>query len=144
MNRARRTKILVEGQEEFLRSLASAVEAGHEVVDLEAPNEGLVMIKVRETAKASLFYLGEILVTEAKVMIDGNIGIGIIAGHKPEAARQLAIIDAACGGVFRNSAAWDWLLESEEEKTTRRKEGEAARIMRTKVEFESMDVGIAQ
>jgi alpha-D-ribose 1-methylphosphonate 5-triphosphate synthase subunit PhnG len=97
------------------------------------------MVKMRETAKNSLFYIGELLVTEAKVQIQGRMGIGIIAGDAPEAARELAIVDAAYNARLDETEGWEKLLVEEELRISRWKAEEAARIARTKVDFESMD-----
>jgi alpha-D-ribose 1-methylphosphonate 5-triphosphate synthase subunit PhnG len=99
------------------------------------------MIKARETAKNGLFYIGELLVTEAKVQVEGRIGIGIIAGDEPEAARDLAIIDAAFNAGLEEASGWDERLLEEEARMLRREMDEAARVGRTRVVFESMDRG---
>ena len=99
------------------------------------------MMKMRETSKNSLFYIGELLVTEAKVQIEGRIGIGIIAGDDPEAAFDLAIIDAAFNAGLEESSRWEQLLAAEESRIAGRQALEAERIDRTRVSFESMDRG---
>ena len=99
------------------------------------------MVKARETAKNGLFYMGELLVTEAKVQIEGRIGIGIIAGDEPEAARELAVIDAALNAGLEESLGWDAISSKEEADDRAREAAEAARVARTRVVFESMDRG---
>ncbi len=99
------------------------------------------MVKARESAKNGLFYIGELLVTEAKVQIEGRIGIGIVAGDEPQAARELAVIDAACNAALEESLGWDAILLKEESMIARREAAEAARVARTRVAFESMDRG---
>ncbi|MGA2545861.1 MAG: phosphonate C-P lyase system protein PhnG [Rectinemataceae bacterium] len=141
MERARRTRILIEGSPELRRGLRDSIEKGRSVAIVEEPRGGLVMLKMRETAKNGLFYIGELLVTEAKAQIEGCIGIGIIAGKDAEAARDLAIIDAACNAGLEESSLWEALLVAEERKIAEREAVEAARIARTRVVFESMDQG---
>lgn len=97
------------------------------------------MVKSRETAKNSLYYMGELLVTEAKVQVEGHIGLGIIAGDEPEAALELAIIDAAFNAGLEELAAWEPKLLEEEARISQRERNEAARVERTRVAFESMD-----
>src|SRR5699024_1231073 len=53
------------------------------------------MLKMRESAQNSLFYLGEVLVTECKVMLENDIGVGVVIGTEMELAKYLAIIDEA-------------------------------------------------
>ena len=141
MARARRTKILIEGSAELRRELARRVEERHKVLIVDEPHGTLVMVKARETAKNGLFFIGELLVTEAKVQVEGCNGIGIIAGDESEAARDLAIIDAAFNAELENSSEWEPLLLEEETQIRRCEMDEAARIARTKVAFESMDRG---
>ena len=139
MDRTRRTRILIEGDPQLRRELSARVEGRRSISVVEEPRGGLVMLKLRETAKNSLFYMGELLVTEAKVQIEGRMGLGIIAGDDPEAARDLAVIDAACNAGVPETGEWEGLLLAEEERIAVREAQESARIARTTVDFESMD-----
>jgi alpha-D-ribose 1-methylphosphonate 5-triphosphate synthase subunit PhnG len=141
VERSRRTRILIEGSAELRRELSLLVAARRTVASVDEPRGALVMVKARETAKNGLFYLGELLVTEAKVQIEGHIGLGIIAGDEPEAARELAIIDAAFNAGLEEASGWDPRLMEEEARIEAREADEAARIARTRVAFESMDLG---
>ena len=69
MIRKQRTQILIKGSAEVSVNLAQEILTVYEVKTLEEPNNSLVMVKVRESAQRSLFYLGEVLITECKVMI---------------------------------------------------------------------------
>ncbi len=95
MNRKKRTVILLKGSFNVVTKLAQEVLRKYNVTTIKEPNSGLVMIKVRETSKKSLFYLGEVFVTECKVLINSCLGIGIVKGQEPDLAYYLAIIDAA-------------------------------------------------
>jgi alpha-D-ribose 1-methylphosphonate 5-triphosphate synthase subunit PhnG len=139
IGRSRRTKILIEGSDELRSKLSGIVASRREIAAVEYPRGALVMVKARETAKNSLFYMGELLVTEAKVQVEGRIGIGIIAGDRPEAALDLAIVDAAIAANLEETAGWEELLLEEEAKMLSREANEAARVARTRVAFESMD-----
>jgi alpha-D-ribose 1-methylphosphonate 5-triphosphate synthase subunit PhnG len=97
------------------------------------------MLKMRETARNGLFYMGELFITEAKVSIEGSIGLGMIAGDDREAARELAIVDAAYNAGLAESGEWERLLVEEEANIARREAVEAARVARTRVTFDSMD-----
>jgi alpha-D-ribose 1-methylphosphonate 5-triphosphate synthase subunit PhnG len=139
MNRERRTRILVRGSASLRGRLAAAIEEAYSVEELADADEGLVMIKARETARGCLYYLGELLVTEAKVRVRGATGLGIIAGFDAEAARALAVIDAACNASLPEAVGWEALLLDEESAIAARDEEEAGRVARSRVEFESMD-----
>jgi len=139
ISRSRRTKILIEGSDELRSELAGIVASRRAIAAVDDPRGALVMVKARETAKNTLFYIGELLVTEAKVQVEGRIGIGIIAGDRSEAALDLAIVDAAIAAGLEETAGWEALLLEEEARIIGRKAIEAARIARTRVSFESMD-----
>jgi alpha-D-ribose 1-methylphosphonate 5-triphosphate synthase subunit PhnG len=119
--------------------LAASIEALYAVEDISAPEASLVMIKKRESAKGVLFYLGEMLVTEARVRIRGAIGLGIVAGYSFEEARSMAVVDAACAASLPEAADWEALLEAEEAAIAAADEAEALRVARSRVAFESMD-----
>ena len=140
IQRKRRTRILIDGSPALRRQLAAEITKAYRLLEVEEPNHGLTMIRMRETAHSSLFFLGEILVTEAKVQIEGVTGLGILAGDDPAAARDLAIIDAAYNAHLPQTSAWDELLAAEERRLTRKRDSYEARLSETRVRFETMDV----
>ncbi|SEJ46412.1 alpha-D-ribose 1-methylphosphonate 5-triphosphate synthase subunit PhnG [Bhargavaea ginsengi] len=139
MKRRRMTEILIEGNPELADRLASEIRHHYPVRELAAPRQGLTMIKMRETAKQSLFYLGEVLVTEAKVEIGDHIGVGIVAGVREKLAGDLAVIDAACRAGLSETAGWTAMLEAEEIRLADRKHRELAALEKTKVQFDTME-----
>jgi len=142
ISRNRRTKILIDGKPEIAQKISQDLCAQYKVVALEEPNEGLVMVRMRETAQNTLFNLGEVLVTEAKVMINDSIGIGIVEGHRSDLARDLAIIDAAWTAGLPECEKWEALLLAEENAIILRRLAESRSILDTRVRFETMDTGI--
>lgn len=140
MNRRRRTRILIEGSPLVAQQLASEIERNYEIYVVTEPNHALTMIKMRETAKKTLFYLGEVLVTETKVQIDQSFGIGIVVGDEEELSYQLAVIDAAYEANLAETQQWTALLEKEEQHIRDKREQLEANLLKTKVNFETMDV----
>ncbi|MGN8646119.1 phosphonate C-P lyase system protein PhnG [Gracilibacillus sp. HCP3S3_G5_1] len=140
MKRKQRTEILIQEGGTLARKLAEIVIQNYEYREIEAPHYGLTMIKMRETAKKSLFYLGEALVTEAKAEVNQSIGIGIVIGMKEELAKHLAIIDAAYRAELPETAAWQEKLEAAAEKIYQQKVKEQAEFLKTQVNFETMEV----
>lgn len=140
MNRRRRTEILIRGNKCLAKKLAEDIKNKYEVRSIEDPNNGLVMIKMRETAKRELFYLGEVLVTEAKVYVNGSLGLGIVAGDEYKLANNLAIIDGAYKGNLEEIREWEELLLKEEELIKEKEKIETKKILETKVDFSTMDV----
>jgi alpha-D-ribose 1-methylphosphonate 5-triphosphate synthase subunit PhnG len=140
MNRARRTRILVQGSEELRARLCAEVTEHSDVHEVESPTESLVMMKVRETARGHLFHPGELLVTEARARIGQIVGLGIAAGSCPQKAWHLAVIDAAYNARLARTELWDVLLIQEEGRLRRERERDDGRILQTRVEFETMDL----
>ncbi len=62
----------------------------------QAPRTGLVMVTVRDPF-GTPFHLGEALVSEAEVDLDGRTGYGAVCGDEPEQALLLASVAAAEG-----------------------------------------------
>jgi alpha-D-ribose 1-methylphosphonate 5-triphosphate synthase subunit PhnG len=83
-----------------------------------------------------LFYIGEVIVSEAAVEIDGVKGIAVTMGDDIEKTLDMAIIDAAINkDVF---TSMDVLLYWEKEQNDRVMR-ENALHLKTMVNFESMD-----
>lgn len=118
----------------------SGSERGYAVKMIEQPGPGLVMLKMRENAQRSLFYLGEVMVVEAKVEINGVLGLGIVTGTNEELAYQLAVIDAAYNARLPETARWPEQLQAERQSIKEKRNDDNHRILKTKVSFETMNV----
>lgn len=140
MKRRRRTEILIQGDPALANSLAKSITTTYDFQEIIAPRYGLTMIKMQETAKNSLFYMGEVLITEAKVEINSCIGIGIVIGMKDELARDLAIIDAAYKANLPEIEAWEAELLQVEKQIKHKRAKEQVKLLETKVDFQTMDV----
>jgi alpha-D-ribose 1-methylphosphonate 5-triphosphate synthase subunit PhnG len=140
MKRRRRTEILIKGSAELARRFSVEIEENYSIKVIQVPENGLVMVKMREAAQKSLFYLGEVFVTEAKVQIKDELGIGIVTGNNQELAYDLAVIDAAYNAGLAETRNWEHQLLDEEIKIKKIAEKEQGKIMMTKVNFETMDV----
>ena len=136
MEKKRLTKILAKADRNTVITLAAEIQNSYSPVVIKEPSKTLTMIKMREPIKQSLFYIGEVIVTEATVEIDGAKGFAVLMGDDYEKALAVAIIDAAVNkGVF---GGMDTLLalEKEQEDFIMR---ENAMHLKTMVNFESMD-----
>ncbi|WP_211745647.1 phosphonate C-P lyase system protein PhnG [Paenibacillus sp. Marseille-Q4541] len=139
MKRRQRTEILINSTSDLLALLSKQIEDRYETTVTQDPNPGLVMVKVRETAAQSLFYLGEVLVTECKVQINDATGIGLIQGDESKKAYHLAVIDAAYTAGLTETSGWEALLQLESEKLASDRKKDVLKLMGTKVDFETMD-----
>ena len=140
MKRRQRTEILIQGDSQLAQQFAESIMDTYECREILAPQYGLTMIKMRETAKNSLFYIGEVLITEAKVEINNRIGIGIVVGMKDELAKHLAIIDAAYKADLPETITWEAQLIEAEKQITKELAKKQAELFETKVSFETMEV----
>ncbi|MFD4816662.1 phosphonate C-P lyase system protein PhnG [Peribacillus butanolivorans] len=140
MRRKERTEILIQGTADIAKDFAKEIEMRYKVNVIQKPESALVLLKARETAKKSLFYLGELLVTECTVQIQDSIGIGIVKGYREELAHCLAIIDAAYQADLVETRLWSHVLENEKKNIQKNLQELNQSILRTKVNFETMDV----
>lgn len=140
MNRRERTRILIESRNNIAEKIADEIRQKYKVNIIQAPENGLTMVKVRETAKKQLFYLGEVIIIEAKCIIDGTIGIGIVANDDEDLVLNLAIIDAAYNKGIEEIERYDKILEEEKIDIERYEEEIAQEILKTKVDFSTMNL----
>lgn len=139
MHRRIRTEILIKSDNGLVEELVNQIINKYKVEEIEPSSNGLVMIKVRETSKKELFYLGEVLVSEAKYKVNGTIGVGIVASDNEELAKNLAIIDAAYNANLLETMKWDKRLLIEQQKIKKAENKRAAEILKTKVDFKTMN-----
>lgn len=136
MEKKRLTKILAKSDRAALAALSAAVLETYHAVIVKEPSKTLTMIKMREPVKQSLFYIGEVIVCEAVVELDGVKGMAVCMGDDTEKTLSMAIIDAAINkGVF---GGMDKLLALEKEQADSLRR-ENAMHLKTMVNFTSMD-----
>ena len=136
MEKKRLFKIMAKADRDVIIGLADKIKQSHEVIIVKSPEKALTMIKMREPVKESLFYLGEVIVTEATVSLDGTNGTAVTMGDDFDKTLAMAVIDAACNcKVFEDTEV---LLELEKEQIDK-EEKENAMFMKTMVNFHSMD-----
>lgn len=139
MKRKLRTEILVESRTEFLEKLVNLIEEKNTICILEEPNSGMVMVKMRESAQKYQFYMGEVFVTECKVMMNDVIGLGIIRGAHRKKAYYLAVIDAAYNANIPELEIIDGMIAVEKVRLDHGMALGKDQILKTKVDFETLD-----
>lgn len=140
LERAKRTKLFIEVGEQEAIQCANEIIEKYEVEVVMPPTVGLTMIKMRESAKNSLFYIGEVLVTESRVKIGNSFGIGIVMKEKKELSRALAVIDAAYKEQLPETGDWKKILLQLEREWNTKLDQMKCSIERTKVNFETMTI----
>lgn len=139
MNKAQITRVLVEGDRGLLRKLCDDIERNYPVSIVKGPEKSLVMSKAKDSVSEQPFFLGEILVTECIVDVRGTHGIGILIGEHPEAAYELAVVDAAMNAKLPETRDWIAVFKEEERRIIARLHRERALVMGTKVNFDTME-----
>ena len=130
------TRIMAKADKRELAELSAEIQKSYTPVVIKEPGKTLAMIRMREPVKQSLFYIGEVIVCEAAVEIDGTKGLAVVMGDDAEKTLNIAIIDAAINkGVFSDM---DKLVELEKGQIDLIMR-ENALHMKTMVNFESMD-----
>ncbi|MFD2132002.1 phosphonate C-P lyase system protein PhnG [Pseudogracilibacillus auburnensis] len=140
LRRKERTEILIQYDSCLAAQFAAEITDRYDCFEIIAPHYGLTMMKMRESAQNSLFYIGEVLVTECKIEIESHIGIGIVVGMKNELAKHLAIIDAAYEANLPETVNWKEPLHIAQEKINETKVKKQALFLDTKVNFDTMEV----
>ena len=136
VDKKRLTRILARADRCDVAAMSSGIRDIYSPVIIKEPGKTLAMIKMREPVRQSLFYIGEVIVCEAAVEIDGVQGFAVLMGDDAEKTLDMAIIDAAVNkGVFKGM---DMLLALEAEQNTLVMK-ENAMHMKTMVNFESLD-----
>jgi alpha-D-ribose 1-methylphosphonate 5-triphosphate synthase subunit PhnG len=136
MEKKRLSKILAKADRRDVAAMAADIRKTHRPVILKEPGKTLAMIKMREPVKQSLFYIGEVIVSEAVVEIDGIQGAAVVMGDDAEKTLDMAIIDAAINkGVFTGMETLLRLEKGQNDMVMR----ENAMHLKTMVNFESMD-----
>ncbi len=136
MEKKRLFTILSKADRETVSTLSEKIRKQHNITVIKEPSKTLTMIKMREPVKQSLFYMGEVIVCEAVVELDGAKGLAVTMGDDREKTLNMAIIDAAMNrGVFTDMATL-YALEKEQQDLLMR---ENALHLKTMVNFESMD-----
>lgn len=106
-------------------------------VEIKKPPEPvLMMVRVKETVDGEIFNLGEVLVTNCGVLLDGEPGWGIAMGDDPERALCAAVIDAASRPEMSLELEDELSLQLAFVRKARRERW--AGVQPTRVEFEEM------
>lgn len=133
------TQILAEGDNAALQEVMENLMKAGVVKVVREPALCLVMLRARETVQQQPFNLGEVLITEAVVEIDGAAGYGFVLGDEPQKALCFAVVEAALKASHPQSSKILSLMEKDAAAVRERKLREFAPVARTRVNFEVME-----
>ena len=138
MNRRERTAVLAGARTEEVKDAAKEIRESCEIQILKQPQKTLVMVKVRESVKKSLFYLGEVLATECMVTVNGIKGASVMAGDDFEKCISAAIIDGYLNDASNDHMAVLEKIEKLKEKQEKAREKLNRQLRKSKVNFNVM------
>lgn len=139
MERKKRTRALIEGDRAVLERIACEIQQDHEVRVVREPAGELVMLKVREGARRTQFYLGEALVTSCAVAIDETYGYGMVMGDDEQCAYELALVDAAFSLGADRCSEWGVLIQEQEKLVEEQRRRRRCETALTRVDFSTME-----
>ncbi len=137
MIREERFEIIAISRKEVILPLGEKVRECLEVKVIKQ-NTALVMMQAIDSVEKEIFNLGEVLVSEAEVEINGEMGYSQILGDDTEKALIGAILDAVCEIKHFLKEKVIKMLNQEKIYYKKEKAQEYAKIKSTKVEFEAM------
>ncbi|MEL7150785.1 MAG: phosphonate C-P lyase system protein PhnG [Pseudomonadota bacterium] len=128
MSHADMLGVLARCNAETLKAFADPLVATLDDIEVIENRTGLVMLPMRDTAQGTHFHLGEVLMSEARIAVDGVEAFGMRRGRDLEAAMAMAVVDA-CLSLGREAercadfiAAEARRLEVDDRETLRRVE----------------------
>lgn len=105
---------------------------------ISGPSEGLVMVKTREHAKNTLFYMGEVLITETKIRHGSVVGTGLVKGSDNELSQAMAFIDLSIK-MEKFTTELNEILNTLKNVEANDIAEKTEKILQTKVSFEMMN-----
>ena len=105
---------------------------------ISGPSEGLVMVKTREHAKNTLFYMGEVLITETKIRHGSVVGTGLVKCSDNELSQAMAFIDLSIK-MEQFTTELHKILETLKNIEANDIAEKTEKILQTKVSFEMMN-----
>lgn len=132
-------EILAEGSFTVWLRLAEEIAKKHDIQVLRAPETCTVMMQAVDSVGQTPFYLGEVLMTEAAVAIDGKTGFGFALEDEPERAVCIAVIDAALAAGVPECGYIRGVIDDEAERISVLSRQEKGLVAATRVNFAIME-----
>jgi len=132
-------EVMAEGNLALWERLADAIATEHEVVVVEPPATGLVMMHARDSVRDTPFCLGEVLITRATVTINGVAGYGFALEEDGVRAMCVAVLDAALAAALPESEEILPVVGGESRRLMERRRQENLLLAGSKVRFAIME-----
>jgi alpha-D-ribose 1-methylphosphonate 5-triphosphate synthase subunit PhnG len=128
--------ILARADVDRLKTFAEGLIPHLGDIEVQQNRTGLVMLPMRDTAQGTHFHLGEVLVSEARIVAAGQDGYGMRRGRDLEAAMAMALIDAAVAAGIHHDACTDFIAH-EQTAQAEADQDRLRRIEATRVDMET-------
>lgn len=133
MERIALGNLLTDADGTVLRRWADRVAATAEIQVVEEPAAALVHMQARDGARGVPFFLGEVLITRCRVLVNGAVGFGTALGEDAERSLCTAILD----GALQIGHPLGAEIAAELERDRSRQQGqETTLVRRTRVRFQ--------
>lgn len=134
-----RAELLAHATPAELVALADRITAASDVRVEAQPQVGMVVLEVREPVAEERFHLTEVLVTEARVTVDGAPGWSMRTGDDRLAALAAAVCDGAVEAGHPLAGDVVALCTTTAAARAAGQAAEQARVAATAVTFEELD-----
>jgi alpha-D-ribose 1-methylphosphonate 5-triphosphate synthase subunit PhnG len=131
--------ILCECAADALEAFVRELEPLHEILVVRPPAVCMTMVRAEDSVESQPFYLGEVLVTDCEVQVDGQAGYGLCMGDEPVRCYCMAVIDALLLSDGPGVNEVHAFLEGQAVLIADRQRLEYNLIQRTKVDFKLME-----
>lgn len=137
MSPERRFAALSLAERDVLSATAELILAAAPTTTVvRGPRTATMLVELTESVQEQPFHVGEVVVSEAEVRVEGHAGHGLVVGDDIERALAAAVCDAAAeAGVLL--ADVEALVRSTEERVRRERAARVRRVAGTRV---TMDV----
>lgn len=140
MKKRRLSYILAHTNIENLKKEVEKLENLYRVSTVKEPEMGLAMVKVKDGVYKENFYIGELLITECSVHLNGILGMGIVQGDNSERAYLMGVIDAAFNSEKVDKGELLKVIENWEKTIKDIYREEKSMVEGSKVKFNTMGV----
>jgi phosphonate C-P lyase system protein PhnG len=130
---------LCECELEPLEKFVASLENKFEVKVARQPSISMAMIKAEDSVEFQPFYLGEALITECEVLINGQRGIGLCLGDEPQRCYCIAFIDGLTQLKDVDLKPVEEFVLEQYQLIEKSKQLEYNQVLRTKVDFKLME-----
>jgi alpha-D-ribose 1-methylphosphonate 5-triphosphate synthase subunit PhnG len=135
----RRAELLAAARPDDLVALADRITAGAACRVDRQPEVGMVVLEVREPVAGERFHLTEVLVTQARVTVDGAPGWAMRTGDDRLATLAAAVCDGAVEAGHAMAADVERLCAATAERRAAEDAAAQAKVAPTAVAFEELD-----